>query len=65
MRPAAWQLMVSHYAYRQKKQVIGGTTVEEYKKLCTANTDYSHAISIDLGESSGDSDKSCVGGGAG
>ena len=50
MRPAVWQLIVSHYADRHKKKVIGVTTVEEYKKLSTAKTDYCHAISIDLGE---------------
>ena len=48
MRPAAWQLMVDHYASRQKKHRTT-ISVEHYSKLCTTDTDYHHAISIDLG----------------
>ena len=50
MRPAAWQLMVSHYADRQKKQNISVISTEDYNKLCCTDTDYVHAISIDLGQ---------------
>jgi len=49
MRPAVWQLLVANYAHRVKKQNVT-TSLEDYSKLSVTDTDYHHAISIDLGQ---------------
>lgn len=49
MRPAVWQLLVDDYARRLKKQSVVTTSVEDYSRLCDTDTNYCHAISIDIG----------------
>jgi len=50
MRPGVWQLLVTQFAGRQKKPPVMVTTDLTYDELCAADTDYHHAISIDLGK---------------
>ena len=45
-----WQLLVTQFAGRQKKPPVMVTTDLTYDELCAADTDYHHAISIDLGK---------------
>ena len=50
MRPGVWQILVNHFTGRQKKPPVMVNTELTYDELCAANTDYHHAISIDLGK---------------